>query len=79
MSGQKEEPGKEWREAWQALMMSSVGFLLVMAVGLGAGAGMWVDRQCGSEPWGLVVGFVLGAIAGFVEVFRMARRFSKGD
>lgn len=79
MSGQEEEPGKEWREVRQALMMSSVGFLLVIAVGLGVGAGMWVDRQLGSKPWGLVVGFVFGAVAGFVEIFRLTRRFSKGD
>ena len=45
---------------------------LVAAVMVGAGLGWGVDYLVGSQPWGLMVGVGLGAVAGFWGVYRLA-------
>ena len=45
---------------------------LVAAVMVGAGMGWSFDHFVGSDPWGLIVGLALGAIAGFWGVYRLA-------
>jgi ATP synthase protein I len=47
---------------------------LVAAVGLGAGVGYALDRRLGTAPWALVVGALLGSVAGFVAFFRSVLR-----
>jgi F0F1-type ATP synthase assembly protein I len=43
-----------------------------LCVAIGAGAGYLVDKRLGSTPVFLVVGFLLGAVAAFRELFRAA-------
>ena len=40
----------------------------------GGGVGWLADRWLGSAPWLLVVGFVLGAAAGFYEFIRLTAK-----
>ena len=55
-------------------ILSSVGFAFVLAVVLGAGFGLLLDRWLGTSPWLFVVFFFLGAVAGTLNVFRMVKR-----
>lgn len=52
-------------------LASRVGLELVAATLLGAGLGYGLDRWLGTGPWLLVVGVVLGAVAGFLAVYRL--------
>ncbi len=47
-----------------------VGVDLVSGVLLGAGLGYGIDLYAGTKPWGLIVCFLLGAAAGFMNVYR---------
>jgi ATP synthase protein I len=54
-------------------VLSSVGFAFVLAIVLGAGLGLLLDRWLGTSPWLFVVFFFLGLVAGVLNVFRMAK------
>ena len=45
---------------------------LAAAVGGLAFAGYWVDRHYGSQPWGLLIGLVLGIVGGLYNLVREA-------
>ena len=57
--------------AWSmgVVFFSAVVFMLV----LGWGA----DLLFGSSPWGIVIGVVLGAVIGFVQLFRLSAQIFK--
>ena len=40
------------------------------------GVGWLLDRWLGTKPWLMVVGLVLGAVAGFYEFFRLTSKLS---
>lgn len=50
--------------------LTSVGISFVLAIVMGAGAGLVLDRWLGSSPWGFLVFFVLGVAAGILNVYR---------
>jgi F0F1-type ATP synthase assembly protein I len=58
--------------------------LIQLAIALPAGcligwlAGSWLDRHF-HQGWMGIAGIVLGAIAGFVQIFTTAQRFLKND
>lgn len=54
-------------------ILSSVGFAFVLAIALGAGFGLLLDRWLGTSPWLFLIFFFLGAIAGILNVFRMVK------
>lgn len=60
-------------------MMASVGLVLVVAVMIGFVLGLLLDRWLGTTPWLSVVGLLLGAASGFVEMFRLAKRYLDND
>jgi len=53
-----------------------IGIELVVAVFVGVGIGWFLDRLLGTEPWLLVLFFLLGAVAGFMNVIRVANRMN---
>lgn len=57
--------------AWSmgVVFFSAVVFMLI----LGWGA----DLLFGSSPWGMVVGIVIGALIGFVQLFRLSSQIFK--
>ncbi|MCE5218269.1 AtpZ/AtpI family protein [bacterium] len=61
------DPSSSYRDA---LRLSTVGITLALCVGIGAGAGAWLDKHLNTEPAFTIVGFILGTVAGFVELFR---------
>lgn len=48
-----------------------VGVEIVAALAVGTGIGLLLDRWLGTAPWLMVVFFVFGAAAGFVNVYRV--------
>lgn len=55
---------------WRASM---VGIQLVVATFVGFFIGRLLDRLLGTHPWLTLVFFLLGLVAGFRDLFRMAR------
>jgi hypothetical protein len=56
----------------------SVGIELVLTILLTAWAGHWLDdRYWHGKGWGMIGGFVLGAVVGFRNLFRQAKRMQK--
>ncbi len=54
----------------------AAAFSLFAAVVSGLIVGWLLDRWLGTRPWLLVVGIILGAIAGFYEFIRASAKLS---
>ena len=50
---------------------------IVAALVVGVGIGLLVDNYFNSKPFGLIIFFILGAFAGFLNVYRVMRRIEK--
>jgi F0F1-type ATP synthase assembly protein I len=71
-----EAPGAE-RQSVDAMRaygtLGSVGLAFVLAIVIGAGGGLLIDRWVGSGHWGFFAGFFLGVAAGIVSVVRASK------
>ena len=54
----------------------AAAFSLFAGVVAGLGLGWLLDRWLGTTPWLMAAGLVLGAAAGFYELWRMISRLS---
>jgi ATP synthase protein I len=59
----------------KAGQLGSVGLSFVIAIVLGVVIGVWIDGRFGTKPWGFFVFFVLGLIAGVLNVYRTTKQF----
>ena len=50
---------------------------LVSALVVGVGIGLIVDNYLGTKPFGLIIFFIFGAFAGFLNIYRVMRRIEK--
>ena len=50
---------------------------IIAALAVGVGIGLIVDKYLGTKPFGLIIFFIFGAIAGFLNVYRVMRRIEK--
>jgi F0F1-type ATP synthase assembly protein I len=50
--------------------LASVGISFVLAIVMGAGIGLAVDRWLGTTPWAFLVFFGIGVAAGILNVYR---------
>ena len=50
---------------------------LVAALVVGVGIGILVDNFLGTKPFGLIIFFILGAFAGFLNIYRVMRHIEK--
>ena len=50
---------------------------IVAALIVGVGIGLLVDNYFNTKPFGLIIFFILGAFAGFLNVYRVMRRIEK--
>ena len=50
---------------------------IVAALVVGVGIGIIVDNYFNTQPFGLIIFFILGALAGFLNVYRVMRRIEK--
>ena len=53
--------------------LGSVGLAFVIAIVMGAGLGLLIDRWAGAGHWGFFIGFFLGLAAGIVSVVRASK------
>lgn len=72
----RHKPDRAWADL---VRLSSVGLVLAICVGLGAGLGVWLDNRWGTNPWMTVVGVGLGSAAGFVQLVREVGRATHRD
>lgn len=56
-----------------------LGLELVVATVVGAFLGYLLDQRLDSRPWGMVAGLLLGAMAGFRNVYRIANPETPSD
>ena len=50
---------------------------LIAALVVGVGIGLIVDNYLGTKPFGLIIFFILGSFAGFLNIYRVMRRIEK--
>lgn len=50
----------------------NLGLQLAVAVGLGMVLGWWVDKKLNTFPLFLLLGLCIGAVAGFLNIYRIA-------
>ena len=50
---------------------------LIAALIVGVGIGLIVDNYLGTKPFGLIIFFILGSFAGFLNIYRVMRRIEK--
>ena len=62
---------KDTMQAFGAL--GSIGFAFVIAIVMGAGGGVLLDRWIGAGHWGFFIGFFLGLAAAIVTVIRASK------
>lgn len=67
MGGAGSGPSPSWG-------LLSVGMVLVTSIVLGYLLGRYLDGKLGTGPWLTAGGFLLGAAAGFLELFRTVSR-----
>ena len=63
----------------QLLEASTVGIQLVLSTFVGFGMGYFLDRFLGTSPWLTAIFLILGIVAGFRELLRVARRQNGSD
>jgi F0F1-type ATP synthase assembly protein I len=51
-----------------------LGVTFVVTIGGGAWLGYWADQRCGTAPWLLLLGAVLGIAVGFYHFFSVVLR-----
>ena len=56
-------------------LFSEIGILLLVTTLVGALAGYWVDKQLGTLPVFVMIGFFVGAGIGTVGIYRLINRF----
>ncbi|HCZ11720.1 MAG TPA: hypothetical protein DHV16_05595 [Nitrospiraceae bacterium] len=61
----------------QLIEASSVGINLVISTFVGLAIGYWLDKLFGTSPYLTVIFLILGIIAGFMELVRVARKQEK--
>jgi F0F1-type ATP synthase assembly protein I len=62
------------KEARQLGALASVGLSFVLAIVIGAAAGLWLDGKLGTSPWLFFVFLSLGFAAGVVNIYRATRQ-----
>jgi len=56
---------------------ANIGIEMLVSVLIGAFGGYGLDRLFHTKPWLMIVGFILGSIAGFVSLFRLLQQENK--
>jgi len=66
------------RSSWSSgLELTTVGITLVLATVLGYAGGAWLDKKLATAPVLGAIGLLLGAAAGFVQLFKVVNAASR--
>lgn len=63
---------KDSMRAW------TVGLNFVFSTFIGLGFGYWLDGVFKTSPWLMLIFLLIGIVAGFLELFRMAKKEDNG-
>ena len=53
------------------LRLLGFGWYFATSLGVGTVGGLFLDRWLGTKPWLLIVGLLLGTVAGFYGMFKL--------
>ncbi|MEZ5668404.1 MAG: AtpZ/AtpI family protein [Alphaproteobacteria bacterium] len=78
-TSEEERSGDHVRRAGMSGMGAGMRIAVELVAGLGVGVaiGIVLDRWLGTSPWLLIVFFILGSGAAFMNVYRIAKRMEK--
>ena len=63
-------------QTWHSVgVLSTAGLAFVLAIVLGVAFGAWIDRTLDSSPIGFFAFFVIGLVAGVLNVYRISARY----
>ncbi len=66
------KPDKKQDNSWYMLRRyANLGIEMVVSVLIGAWGGNSLDKWLGTRPWLLLLGFIFGAAAGFLNMARL--------
>lgn len=51
-------------------LVSTLGLMLVVHIGVGLFLGYWLDQGLSSSPWGILIGAFLGVASGFRAIYK---------
>ena len=71
----KKETGQEEKKGMS--FGFRIGVELVASISVGVIIGIFVDKYLGIQPFGLIIFFILGSLAGFLNIYRVMRRIEK--
>ena len=54
-----------------------MGVEIVAAIIVGVVIGIYVDKYLGTKPFGLILFFIFGSLAGFLNIYYVMRRIEK--
>ena len=70
-------PGGRGRSASGMAIGLRIAIEMVAALAVGVVGGLYLDRQFDTQPWLLIVGFLLGSGAAFANVLRTAKELEE--
>ena len=73
----KEQKNKTNRKESGAGFGFKISTEIIAALVVGVGIGIIVDNYFNTKPIGLIIFFIFGALAGFLNVYRVMRRIEK--
>jgi len=65
------------RMAKEMAYFSSLGISVALAIFIGLGIGVWLDRKFDTAPWLTLIFLIFGIIAGFRNIGRVIKRARK--
>ena len=74
-SSKPSPPGPDRRRA--PMSLAGLGMELAAAVIGATLLGFWIDRKLESEPWGVVIGALVGIVGGLYNFVRQASRAAR--
>jgi ATP synthase protein I len=72
-------PQDDRRWIRKAGLASSIGLVLVISITIGYFFGSWMDRIFHTEPWLMLVFTLMGIVAGFIQMIRIANDLSRDE
>jgi len=63
-----EEKPSMWKDLGD---VGTLGIEMVLSVFLAGGIGYWLDGRLGTKPWLMVIGVILGMIAGLRRAYKV--------
>ena len=73
----KDKENKTRKSASGAGFGFKISTEIIAALVVGVGIGLIVDNYFNTKPFGLIIFFIFGACAGFLNVYRVMRRIEK--